>query len=277
MNKRSLIVNADDYGMAQPVNRGIIEAARGGALRATSAMTNAPGFDQAMQELASSGVALDVGLHATLTWGRPLLTSQEIPTLVDREGRFLKRIDLLGRALTGRISGDEVYCELRAQFERLSTKIPSISHVDGHHHCHVFPIIARAVERLAREFNVRFVRAPREGLWSPWSWASVRRLVVAALPASSPSYWRARGFRCPDHFGGFALGAGPKIEKRWRESIMRVPEGVCELMVHPGYYSGADLYDAGREQEVKILSDASLARRIADSGIEITTFTALPA
>ena len=272
MQQRSLIVNADDFGMAPAVDRGILEAAAGGVVRATSVMTNAPGFEESMQRLAASGAALDAGLHATLTWGRPLSPPEKVPTLVDREGRFHKRIELLERALTGRVAAADVERELRLQCERLAAKLPAISHLDGHHHVHAFPVVAPVVERLAREFRIPFVRSPREGFWSPWSWASVRRLVVASLPASRPAYWRSRGFRTPDHFGGFALGAGPDMQRHWSGSIPRIPEGLCEFMVHPGYTSGADLYDAGREQEVQLLSDPSLLERIRREGVAVTTF-----
>ncbi|MFA5812825.1 MAG: ChbG/HpnK family deacetylase, partial [bacterium] len=242
---------------------------------ATSVMTNAPEFEQAMQDLAASNLPLDVGFHANLTWGRPLSNPKEIPSLVDADGRFHQRIELLKRAISGRVSGEEVYRELRAQLMRLASRTQKISHVDGHHHCHAFPVVARTVEKLAREFKISFVRAPREGFWSPWHWAGVRRLVVASLPASRPSYWRARGFVCPDHFGGFALGAGPAIRERWMESARRLPRGLTEIMVHPGYYSGADRYDAGREQEIAILSDLALADAFRCAGVEITTFANL--
>ena len=267
---KQLIVNADDFGITPEVTRGILEVARAGVVRSTTAMTNGPHFGASMAALAASGLDLDVGLHCTLTWGRPLTDPREVPTLVGPDGRFLSRIALLRRAILGGIAVDEAYRELRAQAERLLAVRPSITHLDGHHHVHTFPTIALAAERVAERFGIRYVRAPLEGRWSPATWATVRRLVVAALPAAGPGYWRRRKLLTSDHFGGFALGARPGLRERWIAALGRVRPGITEIMVHPGYVSTEiDGYNAGREEEVRVLTDAAILAAAREAGVEI--------
>ncbi|PIR18029.1 MAG: hypothetical protein COV46_01580 [Deltaproteobacteria bacterium CG11_big_fil_rev_8_21_14_0_20_49_13] len=261
--KKKLIINADDYGMTLPVSKGILRTIEAGTVRSTSVMTNSPEFEASMDELARLNPHPEVGLHATLTWGRPLSHLKDIPTLVDKNGRFLSRNKLLLRSLLGKISPHDVYKEMHAQCKRLSKRYPDISHIDGHHHVHVFPVIRKATEAVAREFGIKFVRSPREGLWSPWYKACVRRLMIGMLSSSKPTYWRSRGFATSDHFGGYSLSGGSGLKKRWLGTLAILPNGTTEIMVHPGYCSeNKDTYNEGRKDEVAVLTDPEVVAKI---------------
>lgn len=273
IEKKILIVNADDYGMTISISRGILKTATDGIVRATTVMTNSHDFDERMDELFKECPELDIGFHANLTWGEPLSDPEEIRTLVDDEGMFLSRVTLLKRSILKQISANEVRKELSAQCKKLSSRVKNITHADGHHHIHAFPIISEVVARVAKENGARFVRAPHEGNWSNWQWSSARRVIISALSASKPIYWKDRGFRCTDNFGGFALGAGKQIQKRWMETLMRLPKGITEIMVHPGHFSPHnDDYNIGREEEIRILTNQSLIKTAKDCGIEISSF-----
>jgi len=270
---KQLILNADDYGMNEATSRGILHVASKGAVRSTSAMSSSTDFERAMWDLDSSGVDLDVGIHLNLTWGRPLSDPARIPSLVDDDGRFHGRSKLLAKALAGTISGSEVYRELRLQCERISERLSAITHLDGHHHVHVYPIVREVAERLARQFRIPYVRAPLEGLWSPWHWESARRLGMSMLAASSPGYWRRRGFRTADYFGGFALGGGDGLERKWFRTLCVCPDGVGEIMVHPGRPSADnDSYNVGREAELRWFASEGFLKSAGDLGIEFTSF-----
>lgn len=273
---KKLVINADDFGMTLPISRGILKACAAGTVRSLSVMTNSPDFEGAMNELGAFHARPDVGLHATLTWGRPVLSPKLLPTLVDDEGNFLSREKLLLRSLCGRVDPEEVYMEISAQFDRLSSHCAEINHINGHHHVHVFPRVREAIERLARERGVRTIRAPREWLWSPWRRAFVRRGLMATLPASKPSFWRKRGFISTDNFGGYSLSACEDLRQRWIETLEKIPHGTSEIMVHPGYASdNKDIYNEGREEEIKVLEDPAFARLAKAHGIEFASFTEL--
>jgi len=273
---KRLIVNADDFGMNLEVSRGIIDAARGGIVRSTSAMANAPDLAESAELLRSSGLGLDAGFHANLTFGRPVLDPSEIPTLVGPDGAFLGRKRLLLRAIAGGVSVDEAYRELRAQCERLASLGIAPSHIDGHHHVHAFPTICRAAERVAQRFGIRCVRAPYEGAWTGLSPAPLRRLAIAALPASYPAYWRGRSFATPDRFGGFGLSGRPSLKRLWIDALRRIGPGVTEIMAHPGYPApSGDSYNRRRRYEVEALSDPGLMEEIERLGIELISFSDL--
>ena len=60
---RRLVVNADDFGFSEGINRGILEAFDAGSLRSTSIMVGAPAFDDAVRRAHAAGPRLGVGLH----------------------------------------------------------------------------------------------------------------------------------------------------------------------------------------------------------------------
>src|SRR3989442_4639335 len=73
---RSLVVNADDFGLSAGVNRGVLEAHEAGVVSSVSVLVNAPGWTDAVQRLRDLGSpllpGLGIGLHLNLTTGRPI-------------------------------------------------------------------------------------------------------------------------------------------------------------------------------------------------------------
>lgn len=278
-SKKIVIVNADDFGMSLEVSKGILEAAGFGIVKATTAMTNLPDFEPSMGLLKNSQHKLDIGFHANLTCGRPINDPNLLTTIVDKNGQFFSKNGLLGRTILSKISAHEVYVELRSQLERLRAKIGSISHIDGHHHVHIFPVVCDVVARLAKEFDIRFVRAPVEGLWPPSYF----------LKSSQRKFWRRKGFQTTDHFLGYKLGSDPdalvpatalgargaskNLLERWLKTISIIKDGTTEIMVHPGYPSEENgTYNEGREQELGVLKDPRLMEVAGNCNVKFADF-----
>jgi predicted glycoside hydrolase/deacetylase ChbG (UPF0249 family) len=116
---RRLIVNADDFGLTEGVNRGIIDAHLAGVLTSTSLMVDSAGAEQAA-ELMDEHPALSVGLHFV----------DDGPDL-DQPGHAAREFE---RQLV--------------RFRELTGSEPT--HVDSHHHVHVtrMPTFVPLVEPL---------------------------------------------------------------------------------------------------------------------------------
>lgn len=134
---RTLIVNADDFGLSAGVNAGIIEAHQRGIVTSTSMMVRMPGAPAAA-ELVRPLPSLAVGLHLDLAqW--------------DYEaGEW--------RAAYERCDGDDpaaVESECRAQleaFRRLLGVDPT--HLDSHQHVHMDEPVASVARAIAVELGV---------------------------------------------------------------------------------------------------------------------------
>ena len=116
---KKVIINADDFGLAQGVNEGIIKAHQEGVLTSATLMANMPGFDQAV-EMARANPELGVGVHLNILRGWPLSPTQKVGSLLSRELRFIPSVsNLLHRIALKRVNFDEVEREFRAHVEKV--------------------------------------------------------------------------------------------------------------------------------------------------------------
>src|SRR6266478_9087095 len=84
---KNLIVNADDLGWTDGVNRGIVEAFHRGIVTSTSLLANGGAFAGAV-EAARSAPGLGVGLHLNLSDGLPVANPESVASLLNRDGEF---------------------------------------------------------------------------------------------------------------------------------------------------------------------------------------------
>jgi chitin disaccharide deacetylase len=158
---RLLVVNADDMGLTPGVCRAVRRAHTDGVVTSTSVLAVGTAFEQAATTVREAG-DLGLGAHLAIVGeDRPLLSAREVPTLVDREGRFpLSYRTVVARGAAGRIDPDDVAREFRAQLERVRGIGVPVTHLDTHQHTHLWPAVAAVVVDLARESGIRCVRLP---------------------------------------------------------------------------------------------------------------------
>ena len=145
------MVNADDFGFTPDVNQGIVEAHRRGILTATTLMANGAAFEDALR-LAAETPSLDVGCHLVLIGGRSLPTGQPLPLTVPQLLAAMARREI------------RVYDELREQVRRIVDAGIRPTHLDSHRHLHAFsPFFVRVV-KLAKRYDIPFIRWPYEDL-----------------------------------------------------------------------------------------------------------------
>jgi predicted glycoside hydrolase/deacetylase ChbG (UPF0249 family) len=250
---RRLIVNADDFGRAEGIDRGILRAHRDGIVTSTTLMTNAPATAHAAR-LARETPSLDVGVHLVLTYARPLGDPARLRSIVRDDGSFPRPTELLQRD----IDRDEALAEYRNQFARARELIGrDPSHVDSHHWVHDHPALSWALCQLARETG-------------------------AAARTHDPKQrdaYRASGVRTPDRFIRAFQHEGHVGIDSLLAIIDRVEDGTSELMCHPGE-PDADLeatsgYAKLRPLELATLTDPRVRDALARWSITLTTFAAL--
>src|SRR6266567_2877528 len=116
---RNLIVNADDLGWTQGVNRGIAEAHRNGIVTSTSLLANGRAFEEGVQSALQSP-RLGVGVHLNLSDGKPLAPARQVKSLLDENGNFSGRPETLLFRLTAKsLDAREVELEWNAQIEKV--------------------------------------------------------------------------------------------------------------------------------------------------------------
>jgi hopanoid biosynthesis associated protein HpnK len=228
------VINGDDFGFSSGVNQAIVAAYDQGVLTSTSLMVSGAAFEEAV-ELAKARPGLAVGLHLVLTCGRSVLPPEQIPHLVDAQGNFSDEPNRTGwRYQFDRAARREIPLEIRAQLEKFRQTGLPLSHVDGHLHLHMHPVVLRHLVELAQEFNIRFIRLPseelkitlaidRSDLWTKLVWFSVftglcrygKRLLQAnAIQSTDRVYGLLQSGRMTEDY---LLKLIPQIEANWVE------------------------------------------------------------
>lgn len=225
----TLIVTADDYGLTDASSRAILDAHRRGVVTATSVLAVAPGIERRLAWL-DDAPDLAVGVHLALVGeDPPLLGAREVPTLVDRRGRFAPSWRaLLPRLVMGRVDPNDVLRELEAQVERVGSG-RRLTHLDAHQHLHLWPSVGRVVVALALANDISAVRVPRPSGVGP------RALPLAALARKLDRRVVAAGLTRSDRFRGIDE-AGDWDLARLRNALSELASGPgsAELNCHPG-------------------------------------------
>jgi hopanoid biosynthesis associated protein HpnK len=286
---KRLIVNADDFGLTASVNQAILEAHCRGVISSTSLLANGEAFESAVA-LSRQAPRLGVGVHLNLTEGKPLAPSSAIPSLVDRQGFFARTAGGFWRAvLLGQAKTADIEKEFRAQIERVMAAGITPTHLDSHKHVHALPALGTMAIRLACQYGIPAIRCVVERrrtlgyllrrypgatttilrqLFNSWTLAVASRAWTGEL--------RRAGVVFASNFYGVTV-TGFLDEEILREFLYRLPDGVSELMCHPGFVDD----DLGRthtrllrqrEVEFQALTRPAIKVLAQDLGIQLVNY-----
>ncbi|MBF0494277.1 MAG: ChbG/HpnK family deacetylase [Candidatus Omnitrophica bacterium] len=273
-----LILNADDCGFSQSVNRAVKESFSAGAITGTSVLSVGREFPEAIEILKNSGM-VEVGAHLALTGKFDYACSEKkrIVSILDEKGTFFGSYrEFLGRYFAGKINEEHVYMEFKKQIERLLRFDFKITHIDSHEHIHMLPAIFRVVVRLADEFHVPFIRVPNEGV------------LVYAKRFSLPNYFRSVALRSvlflnkgniasltlkhnDQFFGHFHSGSITDDVMCFMADNLK--DGINEIAFHPATFSQIfiDKYPwyKNSHKELDVLLHGSWRERLAKNNVKL--------
>ena len=231
-----LIINADDYGYYPCISKGILEAARSGAVTATGILANSPGL--ATQLAWLDGVdGLDVGVHLNLTFGQPL-TAVMADKLVRWHGGFPNAYAMSAMLMTCKISLDDVRGEWRAQIEACQGK--TLRFLNSHEHIHMLPVLFPLVLELARDYDIPHVRLTQAEWLAPFGVSAlIRNTLMQTMQAVNQ---RRLKVNTPLFLG---LSRSGKLDYDYLATTFeKLKQGHrYELMCHPGRFDAAEISD----------------------------------
>jgi predicted glycoside hydrolase/deacetylase ChbG (UPF0249 family) len=270
---KRLIINADDFGYNDGVVQGIIDLHQAGLVTSTSCMTNMPAWPRAAAYLREHP-ELGAGVHLVFNEGKPVLSLEQVPALVGRDGKFRNDGQILRSLRSGTTA--QIRAEFRAQIERFNTDVGRPpDHLDNH--CavsYVRPDRFKVTLELAKEYGLP-IRAPfgddleeqaavlaRHNHLPPWlvRWQGVRyrrRADRGGIPRPNTyiQHFSMPGNRTPEYL----LAVLDHLQDGW----------ISELLVHPGCDGD------WREQDLRGLLDTRIGQRLDEPDIELVTFAVL--
>jgi predicted glycoside hydrolase/deacetylase ChbG (UPF0249 family) len=187
LSDRYLIVNADDFGASEGVNRGIVECHTNGVVTSTSLMVTGRAAAEAAA-LSRAHPELGIGLHWDV-WGEDE-REFDIYDIDAVRGEFSRQLE---------------------EFRRLVGRDPT--HVDSHRHVHLdehlMPVFRELVEPigvpLREDGRVGFVG----GFYAQWEWGvtnleyvsveSLERMLREEVPPGWTEFSCHPGYRSPGY------------------------------------------------------------------------------
>jgi chitin disaccharide deacetylase len=288
---KSLIVNADDLGWTEGVNRGIAEAHRGGLVTSASLLANGRAFVSA-RDLARSNPELGVGVHLNLSNGTPTASPEDIGGLLNANGLLHYTTDsLFLRIVTRRLDLDEVQREWEAQIRKIRAAGIIPTHLDGHKHVHMLPGLFEIAVRLAKKHGIRAIRVSHEdsklrALLSSGAQQNTTMLLKQAgqaralklLARNARELADHAGLVTTDYFCGIAQ-TGSLTGEGLESLLKNLPDGTTEFMCHPGYadsdlQASATRLQQSRQAELHILTDERVRKLVATEGIRLISYLA---
>lgn len=273
---RRIWLCADDYGLAEGVNRAIRDLIGRGRLNAASVMVVGPAIGRnevaALQDVAAASPRCAIGLHATLTAPFRPLTMHFRPV---NGGLFLPFPTMLRSGLLRRLDPGLIEDELSAQlaaFKELFGRAPDF--VDGHQHVQLFPQVRDAFLRAVKQAApgawvrqggrlqplARLIGAPKALLLDVLSAQFRKRAARAEIPFN------------PAFAGAYDFSKQPDFGALMHQFIEDLPEGGL-VMCHPGFVDetlvSLDPLTTQREAEHAYLAGAQFPPLLAANKVTL--------
>jgi hopanoid biosynthesis associated protein HpnK len=280
---KRVIINADDFGLTGGINQAVLRGYRDGVLTSATILVNAPATQEAVS-IAKENPGLGVGIHLNILRGKPVLPPAQVPTLVDAGGRFLKSVPrLMGRLVRRKIATSEITDEFSAQIKRGLEYGVEITHLDSERHLHSI-FIGAAIEAGLRH-GIRKMRMscepPTVSSRGCISAQFFKTLALNLLWRRNRRALRRNNIVSPDHFFGLQH-SGRMTPQRLKATLLRLPDGVSEIMLHPGYIRveveklkpefGRYDFTPDYEREIEALLSPYVREVITRNGIQLISY-----
>ena len=274
---KTLIVNADDFGLTHSINQGIIKCFNDGIVTSASILPNGRAFEEAVN--LAKECNLNVGIHLTLMDGEPLSRSELVRSLIAKNNYFPGNyVDFSLRYFSKRILLNDIETEFRAQIEKFMDAGLEPRHVNGHNHVHIFPGIIDIVINLMKEYGIKFIRVPCTPVFSSFKRLSLNSIAKFFLVSFARAAMRKisnRNLYTTDFFEGLFI-SGALTKKNLHEVLEGINAGLTELMCHPGYVDNELLalysWNYNWENELNALCDDEIKKKIESLGIKLAGF-----
>ncbi|MFI3301182.1 MAG: ChbG/HpnK family deacetylase [Candidatus Gastranaerophilales bacterium] len=161
MADKKFILSADGFGASKAHNKAVLEGYNNGFLNSASICVNGKAFDIAVNEILPECPNLSVGIQLNLTAGRSLTKSL---LLTNKKNKFNNTFFTLLFKSNSSEFLEQAEVELRTQIETLSNYV-SIDFITSVASMHSIPNLFEIVAKLAKEYNIAYVRTHYEEVY----------------------------------------------------------------------------------------------------------------
>lgn len=240
-----IIINADDFGASKKINEAIICCHDNGILSSTSLIAKGKAFGHAI-DLLCNHRQLGVGVHLALDGDYNFTTTPN--SIINKDtGKFFNGKELLKRIRTFRLIKNDLIREYSRQIEYILDHNVKISHIDHHHHFHLYKNVLDAVIDVARKYKIGYVRSQR---------------MISSNRQFLPKYYyrlihqRYLKFRYQTIDGYFGFQSRDlRVMKKELIQLLKQHFAIVEIVVHPAGLSDPETVLLTRDDTRQLLVD----------------------
>ena len=257
--KRKIIVVADDFGLSEAFNLGVIKAYSDGIVSSLNLIVNLESSKHAISLVKEHCPEVELSLHVNYVQGKPVSNPEDIPTLVDENGEFYRSKYWVNEGnSSGKCMGsinpsvDDLYRECMAQIEYFKE-------LTGH-----YPVSFDAHSVATKNVEEAFTRTAKEKhVRCPYYANGKPELHEHSLIDRNGESILMRGSRLDDWINDTS-------------NLLNSPYPVNILHFHPGYIDKYILDNSSltlpRCYDLDTLCDPELKSWLKEQNMEVITF-----
>ena len=161
---KKFILNADGFGMYKAINFAVLDAYSSNFLTSASIVPNGEFFEEAINIIAPRCPGLDIGINLNITKGKSV--SQDVNLLINSNEEFCNKYFDILREVYGihhKEFLNQIELEFISQIEKVISKT-KVTHIDSYCNIHMIPPIFKIVCKLAKQYNIQYVRTDRKSV-----------------------------------------------------------------------------------------------------------------
>ena len=276
MSNKKFILNADDLGLSNNINKGVIDGYNSGVLKSASLCANGEAFDAVINEIMPECPDLCIGVHLNIIEGKALSGYSKIPLLVDKNGYFNNSYTQLMAKSNKQEFIDQLETEFRAQIEKIKMHL-NPAHIDSHVHTHGIPNIFELTCKLAQEYEIPYIRTQYE---KPYITPLLSKHINIKYPINQLKVILLNGFTLKNRItlkkyptlktNDYLVGVSytGMMDNNTVENGLRIFQKdeniLVESLIHPYFSEKMSEYNITQNQEMKF--------KIENFGFEFTTY-----
>ena len=274
MVEKKFILNADDFGMSKAFNRAVLD--HNGFLTSASLCANGKAFNAAVNEIIPECPNLGLGVHLNIIEGRSLTKA---PLLTNKRGKFNNGFLSILLKSHDESFLNQVEFEFRTQIETVMN-YAKVDHIDSHVHTHSIPNLFKITAKLAKEYNIPYIRTQYEEMYFV---PSIRKHVNLKYPPNILkilllNYFTSINKKVVEEYGLktndnlIGVGYTGLMDDLTIEYGLRAIEDshITEALIHPCHYATSNKNQ--HYTEFLITQNKALKDKIARLGFEITNY-----
>ena len=276
MVEKKFILNADDFGMSKAFNRAVLDGYHNGFLASASLCANGKAFNAAVNEIIPECPNLGLGVHLNIIEGRSLTKA---PLLTNKKGKFNNGFLSILLKSHDESFLNQVEFEFRTQIETVMN-YAKVDHIDSHVHTHSIPNLFKITAKLAKEYNIPYIRTQYEEMYFV---PSIRKhlnlkyppnilkiLLLNYFTSINKKVVEEYGLKTNDNLIG--VGYTGLMDDLTVEYGLKAIEDslITEALIHPCHYATSNKNQ--HYTEFLITQNKSLKDKIARVGFEITNY-----